>query len=88
MKNINDLRETLFETIQLIKTGKIDIEKAKAISELGQVIVNSAKAEVDFIKQTGGQGSGFIEDNPKAKLTRPEAKYSNNGHKTLLEKYS
>jgi len=60
-KKIEDLRETLFDTIEGIKTGKIDVEKAKAITNIAQVIVNSAKAEVDFLKNVNSQGNtGFI----------------------------
>lgn len=60
-KKIEDLRETLFDTIEGIKAGKIDVEKAKAITNIAQVIVNSAKAEVDFLKNVSQQGNtGFI----------------------------
>jgi hypothetical protein len=60
-KKIQDLRDTLFETIDLIKSGKLDVEKAKAITNIAQVIVNSAKAEVDFLKNVSQQGdTGFI----------------------------
>lgn len=59
--NINDLRTHLFDTIRELKNGKIDIEKAKAISDIAQVIVNSAKVEVDHAKVTGSKGSGFLE---------------------------
>lgn len=60
-KKIEDLRETLFDTIDGIKSGKIDVEKAKAITNIAQVIVNSAKAEVDFLKNVNATGNtGFI----------------------------
>jgi len=60
-KKIQDLRDTLFDTIEGIKSGKIDVEKAKAITNIAQVIVNSAKAEVDFLKNVSQQGdTGFI----------------------------
>lgn len=60
-KKIQDLRETLFDTIDQIKSGKLDVEKAKAITNIAQVIVNSAKAEVDFLKNVSQQGdTGFI----------------------------
>jgi len=36
--------------------------RAKVAAELAQVVVNSAKAEVDFMRVTGGTGSGFIEN--------------------------
>lgn len=63
MKNkIEDLRNELFETITMIKNGEIDLDKAKAITDVAQVLVNSAKVEVDFIKAVDGiaTGSGFI----------------------------
>jgi hypothetical protein len=60
-KKIEDLRETLFDTIEMIKAGKMDVDKAKAITNIAQVIVNSAKAEVDFLKNVNSQGNtGFI----------------------------
>ncbi len=69
-KKIEDLRETLFDTIEGIKAGKIDVEKAKAITNIAQVIVNSAKAEVDFLKNVNQQGNtGFIGANSIKKLS-------------------
>jgi len=50
---INDLRDHLFETLERLKDGDIDIETARAITDVSQVIINSAKIEVDFIKATG-----------------------------------
>lgn len=90
MNNIENLRESLFETIDLLKSGKIDIDKAKAISDIGQVIINSAKVENEFIKNNGGDGSGFIPIKVTAKnqIQRPPAEYSNNGHSKLLEQHS
>ena len=57
---IEHLRDHLFETIEMIKEGDMELDKAKAIAELAQVIVNSAKIEVDFMKIVHGNGSGFI----------------------------
>jgi hypothetical protein len=58
---IEDLRNHLFETIEMLKMNEIDIDKAKVIADLSQVIVNSAKIEVDFIKAIDGMhGTGFI----------------------------
>ena len=59
-RTIQDLRELLFDTIQGVKNGTVDTEKAKVIGDLSQVMVNTAKAEVDFIRATGGTDSGFI----------------------------
>jgi hypothetical protein len=62
MKNIKELREFLGETMKDLRAGKIDVEKAKTISELGQVLVNSAKTEVDFLKVTKIETTDFISD--------------------------
>jgi hypothetical protein len=59
---IQDLRHHLFETIEMLKDGDIEIEKAKAISEVAQVIINSAKVEVQFLKEMGSnRHTGFIQ---------------------------
>lgn len=58
---INDLRDHLFETLERLKDGDIDIATAKAMADVGQVIINSAKIEIDFIKATGSnKDTGFI----------------------------
>jgi hypothetical protein len=66
--NVNDLRAHLFAALKGLKDGTIDVEKAKAMSEVAQVIINSAKVEVEFAKATGGtSGTGFLpiaHDNP------------------------
>ena len=59
---IQDLRHHLFETIEMLKDKDMDIATAKAISNVAQVIVNSAKIEVQFIKATQStQDTGFIQ---------------------------
>jgi len=59
---IEDLRNHLFETIEMLKEGDMEIDKAKAISEVAQVIINSAKVEVQFLKEMGSnKHTGFIQ---------------------------
>lgn len=65
MKNkIQDLRDHLFETLEALKDPHepMELERAKAISDVAQTIINSAKVEVDFLKATGSSrlGSGFL----------------------------
>lgn len=60
-KTIDDLRSALFDTIDAVKAGTMEIDRAKTISDLAQVIVNTAKAEVEYAKATGASGSGFLE---------------------------
>ena len=62
MQTINDLRAHLFDTLKALndKQKPLDIERAKVVADVGQVIINSAKVEVDFMRVAGGKGSGFI----------------------------
>jgi len=59
-KSIVDLREALFATLEGVKSGSIDIDKARAINEIGKTIVDTAKVEVDYLRATGGEESTFI----------------------------
>lgn len=56
MKNkISDLRNHLFETLEALKDEEkpMDISRAKAISEVAQTIIDSAKVEIEFMEVTG-----------------------------------
>ena len=62
--DINTLRDHLFDTLEKLSQRKISEDEAKAISQVAQVIINSAKVEVDYIRATEGTGTGFIQDTP------------------------
>lgn len=65
---IEDLRNHLFATLEDLRDPDVpmDLDRAKTIAEVAQVIVNSAKIEVDFIKASGNQiSTGFIPDQKK-----------------------
>lgn len=55
------LRVELFATLRALREGKIDVERAKAISEVAQTIINSAKVEVDYLRVNNGGESPFFE---------------------------
>jgi hypothetical protein len=57
---IQDLRETLFATLRGLNDGSIDIERAKAVGDISQTIINTGKLEVEFLRQTGRGGTGFV----------------------------
>ena len=72
---LEDLRNHLFEAIEMLKDGDLDVEKAKAIKGLGDTIVSTAKVEIhaanaarnanfrsDFI------GQNVIDVTPQTKL--------------------
>jgi hypothetical protein len=62
--NISKLQDHLFDTLESLKNKDtpMDIDKAKAIADVSQVIINSAKVECEHLKITGGTGTDFIED--------------------------
>jgi hypothetical protein len=51
--DIQGLRDIMFATLRGIKDGSVEIDKAKAMNDMAQTIINSAKAEIEFIKVTG-----------------------------------
>ena len=69
MKNkIEDLRDHLFATIEALQDDEnpMDIDRAKAVADVAQVLINSAKAETDFLRAVGAtRGSGFIPSSPR-----------------------
>lgn len=57
---IEDLRNHLFATIEglMDKEEPMDLQRAKAVAQVGQVIINSAMAEVKALKAMGRKGGG------------------------------
>ena len=86
-KTINDLRDILFATMEDLRAGKIDVEKAKQIGNIGQVIVNSAVAEVRHLKEQGGSGTGFISEE-KSDVKKIAREVTLSEHQKILNKYS
>jgi len=70
INDISAVRAALFATLSGLsdKKNPMDIERAKAVNEVAQTIINSAKVEVDALRVLGGKGSGFI---PVAGLPAP-----------------
>lgn len=64
MNSIADLRKHLFETLAALKdeTKPMELDRAKAIADVAQVVINSAKVEVDFMRMRGegAKGTGFV----------------------------
>jgi len=59
-KSITDLRDILFATLEGIKTGAVDLDKARNINEVAKTIVDTAKLEVEYLRVTNGDKSTFI----------------------------
>ena len=54
-KTLDDLREHLFATLDALcdKNKPMEIERAKAISKIADTVIESAKAEVAYLKALG-----------------------------------
>ncbi len=79
MKNrIEDLRNHLFAAIEslLDEDNPMDIDRAKAIADVAQVIINSAKVEMQYLQSIGGNhDTGFMRPSgPKLISRTGEAK--------------
>lgn len=67
--DITELRAHLFDTLAQLKDKKhpMDIDRAKAISDVAQVIINSAKVEVDHARVTGTATTLFLSHGEEGK---------------------
>lgn len=63
MKNgIEDLRNHLFATLEALQDTEkpMDLDRAKAVADVAQTIINSAKVEVDLLRVTGGSSDSSL----------------------------
>jgi len=82
---IEQLREHLFATLESLRDAEkpMELERARAISDVAQTIINSAKVEVDYIKAVGhraGEGTGFLQAPnaaPPERIAPPPGERSN-----------
>ena len=75
MKNVSDLRDILGETMRGVLDGKLTVEQARAIAQVGAVVCESAKVEIDMARATDGdyKGSWGIEVDPAIRLRQVKA---------------
>lgn len=59
---IAQLRSELFKTLRGLadKNEPMDIDRAKAVSDVAQTLINTAKVEIEHMKVSGSSGSDFI----------------------------
>lgn len=89
---IDNLRDIMFDCLQQLKAkdNPMEIDRAIAMTKVADVIVNSAKVEVDHMRITGGHGSGFIPVQ-SVDRTRPQlpgetySEKTGNGIKTVTD---
>lgn len=80
---MSDLRNHIFAALERLSDEDMDPEKLKleitrahAISQLGKVIVETAKTQVQAAKILQGKGEEWVDD-IKGFLDRPKSEYSN-----------
>lgn len=79
---LSDLRDHLFETIEALKDKDepIEVERAKAISDVALTIIKSAKVEVEFFNLTGQKSKSFFIAPPDPERPQlPAARKPNGG---------
>lgn len=60
-RNITHLRTALFDALDGIKSGALDIDKARAINDLAKTITDTARVEVEYLRASGGGESTFLD---------------------------
>lgn len=71
--DIDSLRSALFDTLRSLqdKENPMDLERAKAINDTAQTIINASKVEVDFLKANGSVDTGFFKSPSRLGLPPP-----------------
>lgn len=74
MNDIQTLRNALFDTLTALqdKNNPMDIDRAKAVCQVGGVIIDTARAEINFARVNGSVDTQFFHK-PTAvpQLTQP-----------------
>ena len=88
MRNkIEDLRNHLFEAIEMVKDGKMDVQRARTVSELAGRITDTAKVEVEYMREVrGSAATGFMPLEEKPKSEGGKALPMGNERPRLVEK--
>lgn len=62
--HINQLRQHLLDTLADLRNRENPMEpdRARAVAQVASVLVDTAKVEVDYLKATGQDRAGFLEE--------------------------
>jgi hypothetical protein len=58
--DVHALRAHLFATIQAVRSGQLELDKARTINEVAKTLTELARVEVDFLRATDGDESEFL----------------------------
>ena len=61
--SIAQVRQHLLDTLASLRSqdNPMDVDRARAVAQVAGVLVDTARVEVDYIKDTGAEHSQFIE---------------------------
>lgn len=61
--HITQVRQSLLDTLADLRNREnpMDVDRARAVSQVASVLVDTAKVEIDYIKATGADRSDFLE---------------------------
>ena len=64
--HITQVRQSLLDTLADLRDrdNPMDVDRARAVAQVASVLVDTAKAEIDYIKATGADRSDFLEPAP------------------------
>lgn len=82
--DIKELRSHLFNTLNALqdKDNPMDIERAKAVCLVGDVIISTAKTEIDFMRLNAAADSQFFEKLPGERKSTSTGVLTINGNVT------
>lgn len=65
------LQDLIMQSMRDVRAGTLDADKAKAVNALAQTLINSARAEVEFLRVTNRTKSHFFQqaDDAQERLT-------------------
>ncbi len=82
-EDITALRAELFATLRGLRdpNAPLDLERARAVADVAQTIINTAKVEVDFMRTTGRPAAtGFLpQDIEPPKMGKPSVTATSTG---------
>lgn len=77
-KNLNDLNDILFDTLEAVKSGKMSEKQAQTVVNVGNSIINNAKIQLQAYKLTKGKTSmTLLTPNKDPKMKMPEKGINN-----------
>lgn len=64
--HITQVRQSLLDTLADLRNREnpMDVDRARAVAQVASVLVDTAKAEIDYIKAVGADRSDFLEPAP------------------------